>query len=798
MDSTTTLSTISGTLAVGSGGTGSTTLTGILKGNGTGGVQTAVAGTDYAAVSSIFGKAWEVSGNFLQPTTTTYVTNIQQASSTVFSALQGKFGATASTTIDTAGNVAVAGTVDVTGKTTLASASTTNISATYASSTSGFFGSLSVGSLSGFLKATAGVLATALVDLASNVTGILGVANGGTGWSNVASGAVVLGNGTGPVATTSAGTNGQVLALVSGTPTWVATSTLSSISGTLSVASGGTGQTTFSSSQLLYGNGTSGLSSVATSSASCSSGVSCSGFTVVGSVAPSITNTGLLSLQQLGGGSAQTGAVTFATSSVTLNGITHGLTITNSSGAFTFTPTAAGTLSVAGGGTNISSYTSGDILYASSASALSRIASSTDGFVLSLANGIPSWVATTTLTTIGGTLAETKGGTNQTTYTTGDILYASNTNTLSKLSASGNAGKVLSLSGGIPAWVSTTTLSTISGTLSGTQLDGVFSSNGILARTTTGTYASRTITGTSNQINVANGDGVSGNPTLSLPSQLTFTQSSSTQQSITNRLYVGDTATTTILGSATSTFGAGIQTTALNVTSASATSTFANGLNLSAGCFSIGGVCLATSGGVSLSVANVWSALQQFSAGASTTQLSAYSGLYVGDTATTTILGTATSTFGAGISASYLNLTGSSASSTASNGFNLSGGCFAINGVCQERMHPSPSPKSSLHHQSAPTPHSPCRRIRHISWWRHGERVAVAVAGGTSGGNGTTGGTSCFGTSNAATDCSQTTSLKATGGLLGNAGSVGGNGGTGSGGDVNLTGSGGQSFLLLP
>ncbi|MEK7107400.1 MAG: hypothetical protein AAB899_04420, partial [Patescibacteria group bacterium] len=43
---------------------------------------------------------------------------------------------------------------------------------------------------------------------------------------------------------------------------------------------------------------------------------------------------------------------------------------------------------------------------------------------------------------------------------------------------------------------------------------------------------------------------------------------------------------------ATSTFSAGLQTTALNITSASASSTFANGINVSAGCFSIAGSCL--------------------------------------------------------------------------------------------------------------------------------------------------------------------------------------------------------------
>jgi hypothetical protein len=42
----------------------------------------------------------------------------------------------------------------------------------------------------------------------------------------------------------------------------------------------------------------------------------------------------------------------------------------------------------------------------------------------------------------------------------------------------------------------------------------------------------------------------------------------------------------------------------------------------------------------------------------------------------------ATSTFAAGIQATYLNLTGSIATSTAANGFNITSGCFAINGTC--------------------------------------------------------------------------------------------------------------------
>lgn len=48
------------------------------------------------------------------------------------------------------------------------------------------------------------------------------------------------------------------------------------------------------------------------------------------------------------------------------------------------------------------------------------------------------------------------------------------------------------------------------------------STTGLIARTGAGTAAIRAVTGTANQITVTNGDGVAGNPTISLPSAITF------------------------------------------------------------------------------------------------------------------------------------------------------------------------------------------------------------------------------------------------------------------------------------
>ncbi|MHB1769826.1 MAG: hypothetical protein ACYCPH_01960, partial [Minisyncoccota bacterium] len=124
----------------------------------------------------------------------------------------------------------------------------------------------------------------------------LPVTSGGTGWAAIQSGAIPYGNGTSALATTSLGVAGNILALLNGIPTWTAT-------------------TTFSSG-LAYSAG-------------------------------NVTNTGVLSLAQTYG-TPQTGALTFATTSASWNGLTLGTNITNTSGAFTFSPALSGTLNNSG------------------------------------------------------------------------------------------------------------------------------------------------------------------------------------------------------------------------------------------------------------------------------------------------------------------------------------------------------------------------------------------------------------------------------------------------------------------
>ncbi len=78
---------------------------------------------------------------------------------------------------------------------------------------------------------------------------------------------------------------------------------------------------------------------------------------------------------------------------------------------------------------------------------------------------------------VTGVLPEANGGTNQSTYTTGDTLYASATDTLSKL-AIGSDGDVLSVASGVPAWVAP----------SGNSPNEVISSGSGNFSTTSGSY----------------------------------------------------------------------------------------------------------------------------------------------------------------------------------------------------------------------------------------------------------------------------------------------------------------------
>jgi len=283
----------------------------------------------------------------------------------------------------------------------------------------------------------------------------------------------------------------QLLGVQSGTSKSITISQISTYvtgSSILPVVSGGTGNNTFTANGVIYGNTTSAL------------GVTAAGTT--GQVLVATTS-----------GAPSWGAVP---STAAVTSITFGTTGLTPSTATTGAVTVAGTLATANGGTNLTSFNSGGAVYASSASVLTTgtlpvtsggtgqasalttngvvyglsatgmattVAGTTGQVLLATTGGAPSWGAvpssavvdsisfgTTGLTpnsattgpvTVAGTLVAVNGGTGQSSYAVGDLLYASTTTALSKL-ADVATGSVL-ISGGVgvaPSYSASPTLTT--------------------------------------------------------------------------------------------------------------------------------------------------------------------------------------------------------------------------------------------------------------------------------------------------------------------------------------------------
>lgn len=117
------------------------------------------------------------------------------------------------------------------------------------------------------------------------------------------------------------------------------------------------------------------------------------------------------------GNVAMTASPTFTTPTL---GTPISVALTNATG-LPLTTGVTGTLGATNGGTAQSTYATGDIVYASGVNTLSKLAAGTNGYILTLAAGVPSWAASTGGVTSfsGGTTGLTPAG-----VTTGAIVLA--------------------------------------------------------------------------------------------------------------------------------------------------------------------------------------------------------------------------------------------------------------------------------------------------------------------------------------------------------------------------------------
>ena len=240
---------------------------------------------------------------------------------------------------------------------------------------------------------------SAAIDLTTDVAGVLPAANGGMGLSSLTANGVLAVNSTGDGFVMLTGAQYGVLVMGTGGVPEIGTVNLASdvaVSGVLPVIHGGTGASTLLSNAVLYGNGTGVVSNT---------GVS----TVDGSF-----------LQTTTAGAA---------------------------------PSWASVLGVANGGTNISSYTLGDILYASAATTISKLPGNTTTTLKYLtqtgdgsASAAPVWAE---LTTSDLPLTDVPhGGTGLTTLTQYGVLVGNGTSAVSVTAAGTATTQVLHSGGG--------------------------------------------------------------------------------------------------------------------------------------------------------------------------------------------------------------------------------------------------------------------------------------------------------------------------------------------------------------
>jgi hypothetical protein len=247
------------------------------------------------------------------------------------------------------------------------------------------------------------------------LTGTVAPTNGGTGVNTVTTGDLLYGSASNTWSKLAAGSAYRSLTMnAAGTNVeWNAVSLnqANAVSGTLGATNGGTGQSGYATGDTLYSSATNTLAKLSGN-----------------------TTTTPKYLRQVGTGSASQAPTwdTLAASDIT-----------------------SGTLAVARGGTNIGSYTTGDLIYASGTTTLATLADAATGNVL-LSGGAgvaPAYGKVVFGTHTSGTLATANGGTGVTTNpTVGGITYGVSSSSLG-YSAAGTTGQVL-LSGGsgAPTW----------------------------------------------------------------------------------------------------------------------------------------------------------------------------------------------------------------------------------------------------------------------------------------------------------------------------------------------------------
>jgi hypothetical protein len=405
-----------------------------------------------------------------------------------------------------------------------------------------------------------GSASTALLNAASLTlgwTGTLSETRGGTAQSTYVAGDILYASAADTLSKLPIGTNGQQLTIVAGVPAWSSggTGTVTSVSVTTNQGVSGvvsnptttpaitlslgalTGVTSINGLIITADTGvitTGTWNGTAISNANLANSSVTIGTTNISLGATSLTLAGLSSVTS----TTFVGALTGNSSTATALQTARTINGTSFDGTANITITAAaGTLT----GTTLNA-----IVVSSSLTSVGTLTGGATGAGFTIALGT---------STITGTLSETNGGTGQSTYTTGDLLYASAANTLSKLSI-GSAGSFLRSSGTTVSWSTTTfpNAAAAGDLIYATSLNNFdvlpIGTNGQVLKIVAGvpTWSTDIVgTGTVTSVSVVTANGVSGsvsNPTTT--PAITLTLGAITPTSVNGNTFTTGTGTLTL------------------------------------------------------------------------------------------------------------------------------------------------------------------------------------------------------------------------------------------------------------